>query len=333
MEMSVQPPALKLNDSELGDRQGLSHPAVIAVLVPCHNEEVSIANVVTGFARSLPSARIYVYDNNSTDRTIEKARAAGAIVLSETLQGKGNVVRRMFSDIEADIYVLVDGDDTYDADSAPAMIGLLRSEGADMVTGTRVTNIPEAYRRGHRLGNVTLTGIVRFVFGSRITDMLSGYRVLSRRFVKTFPALSSGFETETELTIHALELRMPLAELETPYRDRGEGSSSKLSTYKDGARILLTIVTLIKEERPLQFFGLIATIVFLTAIILGFPLLLEYRATHLVPRLPTAVLSAALVMISFLSFVCGLIMDSLSRARKEAKRLAYLAIRNRDLTF
>ena len=304
-------------------------PPRIAVLIPCHNEEVAIAKVVSGFAGALPSATIYVYDNNSSDRTIEKARAAGAIVASERLQGKGNVVRRMFSDIDADIYVLVDGDDTYDPSSALPMIELLSTEGADMVTGTRVTDIPAAYRRGHRMGNATLTGIVRIVFGSRITDMLSGYRVFSRRFVKTFPALSSGFETETELTIHALELRMPLAELETPYRDRAVGSSSKLSTYRDGARILLTIVTLIKEERPLQFFTIIAIVVFCAAMILGFPLLIEFRRTHLVPRLPTAILSAALVMISFLCQACGLIMDSLSRARKETKRLAYLSIGTR----
>ncbi|SFR96670.1 Glycosyltransferase, catalytic subunit of cellulose synthase and poly-beta-1,6-N-acetylglucosamine synthase [Granulicella pectinivorans] len=302
------------------------HSPRIAVLIPCHNEEVAIGNVVSGFAIALPTASIYVYDNNSTDKTMAKARAAGAIVAQETLQGKGNVVRRMFSDIDADVYVLVDGDDTYDAASAQAMIDLLYSECVDMVTGTRVTEIVAAYRRGHRFGNVALTGIVRFVFGSRITDMLSGYRVFSRRFVKTFPALSSGFETETELTIHALELRMPLAEMETQYRDRAEGSSSKLSTYKDGARILLTIVTLIKEERPLQFFTVISLVVFVTAMVLGFPLVLEFHRTHLVPRLPTAILSAAMVMISFLSFVCGLVMDTLSRARKEIKRLAYLSI-------
>ena len=259
-----------------------SMPPRIAVLIPCHNEEAAITNVVTGFARALPSAEIYVYDNNSTDQTVARARAAGAIVASETLQGKGNVLRRMFSDIDADIYVLVDGDDTYDPSSAPAMIDLLYAQGADMVTGTRVTEIKEAYRPGHRLGNVVLTGIVRLVFGSRITDMLSGYRIFSRRFVKTFPALSAGFETETELTIHALELRMPLAEMDTPYKDRGEGSASKLNTYKDGVRILLTIVTLIKEERPLRFFTAIAAIVFITAMILGFPLIIEYRATHLV---------------------------------------------------
>jgi glycosyltransferase involved in cell wall biosynthesis len=302
------------------------HSPRIAVLIPCHNEEVAIGNVVSSFAIALPTASIYVYDNNSTDKTMAKARAAGAIVAQETLQGKGNVVRRMFSDIDADVYVLVDGDDTYDAASAQAMIDLLYSECVDMVTGTRVTEIVAAYRRGHRFGNVALTGIVRFVFGSRITDMLSGYRVFSRRFVKTFPALSSGFETETELTIHALELRMPLAEMETQYRDRAEGSSSKLSTYKDGARILLTIVTLIKEERPLQFFTVISLVVFVTAMVLGFPLVLEFHRTHLVPRLPTAILSAAMVMISFLSFVCGLVMDTLSRARKEIKRLAYLSI-------
>jgi glycosyltransferase involved in cell wall biosynthesis len=301
----------------------------VAVIVPCHNEEVAITAVVVGFQRALPSAKIYVYDNNSTDKTVQMARAAGAIVATERLQGKGNVVRRMFSDIEADIYVLVDGDDTYDPDSAGPMIELLTAEGADMVTGTRVTESRGAYRRGHRLGNKMLTGIVRIVFGSRITDMLSGYRVFSRRFVKTFPALSSGFETETELTIHALELRMPLAEMDTPYRDRGEGSSSKLSTYKDGAGILLTIVTLIKEERPLQFFTVISFIVFVTAMVLGIPLILEFRQTHLVPRLPTAILSAALVMISLLCEVCGLVMDSLSRARKETKRLAYLSMGSR----
>ena len=299
----------------------------IAVLIPCYNEEVAIGKVVSGFAHALPSAKIYVYDNNSKDGTVDVARAAGAIVVTERLQGKGHVVRRMFSDVEADIYVLVDGDDTYEAASASHMIDLLLAEGADMVTGTRVTEIVAAYRPGHRMGNVTLTGIVRFVFGSRITDMLSGYRVFSRRFVKTFPALSSGFETETELTIHALELRMPLAEMETPYRDRAEGSTSKLSTYKDGMRILLTILTLIKEERPLQFFTIIAVLVFLAAMILGIPLITEFERTHLVPRLPTAILSAALVMLSFLSQVCGLVLDSLSRARKEAKRLAYLSIR------
>ena len=303
-----------------------ANPALrVAVLIPCYNEEASIARVVQAFARALPSAQIYVYDNNSTDRTTAVAREAGALVGHEQIKGKGNVVRRMFADIEADVYVLVDGDDTYDAATAQRMIDLLLDRGLDMVTGTRVTHIQAAYRPGHRLGNVVLTGMVARIFGERISDMLSGYRVFSRRFVKSFPSLSSGFETETEFTIHALELRMPLGEVETPYRDRGEGSSSKLSTYKDGARIFLTILHLVKEERPLQFFTLISVILFVTGVVLGFPLFLEFRRTHLVPRLPTGVLATGIMMLSFLSLVCGLVLDSVSRGRKEIKQLAYLA--------
>jgi glycosyltransferase involved in cell wall biosynthesis len=302
------------------------HPPRIAVLIPCHNEEVAIGHVVADFARALPQAAIFVYDNNSTDRTIEVARAAGAFVFTERLQGKGNVVRRMFSDIEADAYVLVDGDNTYDASSAVPMLNILFTEGVDMVTGTRVTNIPDAYRRGHRFGNALLTGIVASIFGDRITDMLSGYRVFSRRFVKSFPALSSGFETETELTIHALELRMPLAELETPYRDRAEGSTSKLNTYKDGVRIIFTILTLVKEERPLQFFSLCSLILFVLGVTLSIPIFIEFHRTHLVPRFPTAFLSVGIVLLSFLSLACGLILDSVARGRKEAKRMIYLAI-------
>ena len=298
----------------------------IAVLIPCHNEEAAIGKVVAAFARELPSAAIYVYDNNSTDRTIEVARAAGAFVSVERLQGKGNVVRRMFSDIEADAYVLVDGDDTYEAASAVPMLDMLFSEGIDMVTGTRVTNIAAAYRRGHRFGNAMLTGIVRSIFGNRITDMLSGYRVFSRRFVKSFPALSSGFETETELTIHALELKMPLGELETPYRDRGEGSTSKLNTYKDGVRILATIVALVKDQRPLQFFTICGVILFVLGVGLSVPILIEFHRTHLVPRFPTAILSTGIVLLSFLSMVCGLVLDSVARGRKEAKRMTYLSI-------
>jgi glycosyltransferase involved in cell wall biosynthesis len=298
----------------------------IAVLIPCHNEEAAIGKVVASFRRELPSAAIYVYDNNSTDRTIEVARAAGAFVSVEELQGKGNVVRRMFSDIEADAYVLVDGDDTYEAASAVPMLDMLFSEGIDMVTGTRVTNIAAAYRRGHRFGNVMLTGIVRSIFGDRITDMLSGYRVFSRRFVKSFPALSSGFETETELTIHALELKMPLGELETPYRDRGEGSTSKLNTYRDGVRILATIVSLVKDQRPLQFFTITGIILFVLGVGLSIPILIEFHRTHLVPRFPTAILSTGIVLLSFLSMVCGLILDSVARGRKEAKRMTYLSI-------
>ena len=298
----------------------------IAVLIPCHNEEVAIGHVVADFARALPQAAIFVYDNNSTDRTIEVARAAGAFVFTERLQGKGNVVRRMFSDIEADAYVLVDGDNTYDAASALPMLDILFTEGVDMVTGTRVTTIPDAYRRGHRFGNALLTGIVASIFGDRITDMLSGYRVFSRRFVKSFPALSSGFETETELTIHALELRMPLAELETPYRDRAAGSTSKLNTYRDGVRIIFTILTLVKEERPLQFFSLCSLILFVLGVTLSIPIFIEFHRTHLVPRFPTAFLSVGIVLLSFLSLACGLILDSVARGRKEAKRMIYLAI-------
>ncbi len=309
-----------------------AQPPRIAVLVPCHNEEAAVGNVVRAFARELPSAEIYVYDNNSTDRTVEVAHAAGARVGREQLKGKGHVIRRMFADIEADAYVLVDGDDTYDAASAQPMVDLLLGSDLDMVTGTRVTEIRAAYRTGHRAGNVLLTGIVTRIFGNRITDMLSGYRVFSRRFVKSFPVLSAGFEIETEFTIHALELRMPLGELTTPYRDRVEGSTSKLNTYKDGSRIFLTILHLVKEERPLQFFASIAAVLFLTAVILGFPLITEFRRTHLVPRLPTGVLATGLMMLSFLSLVCGLILDSVSRGRKEFKQLAYLAVDRRPFT-
>ncbi len=304
-------------------------PPRIAVLVPCHNEEAAVGNVVRAFARELPSAEIFVYDNNSTDRTVQVAHAAGARVGREQLKGKGHVIRRMFADIEADAYVLVDGDDTYDAASAQPMVDLLLGSDLDMVTGTRVTEIRAAYRTGHRAGNVLLTGIVTRIFGNRITDMLSGYRVFSRRFVKSFPVLSAGFEIETEFTIHALELRMPLGELDTPYRDRVEGSTSKLNTYKDGSRIFLTILHLVKEERPLQFFASIAAVLFFTAAILGFPLITEFRRTHLVPRLPTGVLATGLMMLSFLSLVCGLILDSVSRGRKEFKQLAYLAVDRR----
>ena len=298
----------------------------IAVLVPCYNEEAAIAKVVAGFRRELPTATVYVFDNNSTDRTVEVARAAGAVVAREPLQGKGHVIRRMFSDVEADIYILVDGDNTYEAASAVPMTEMLLIEGLDMVTGTRVTNIRAAYRRGHRFGNGLLTKIVASVFGNRITDMLSGYRVFSRRFVKSFPALSSGFETETEFTIHALELKMPVGEMDTPYRDRGEGSTSKLNTYRDGARILWTILNLIKDQRPLQFFITLALVLALTGIGLSIPIFIEFRRTHLVPRFPTAILSTGLELSAFILMVCGLVLDSVSRGRKEAKRMVYLSI-------
>jgi glycosyltransferase involved in cell wall biosynthesis len=307
----------------------LTKPATelkIAVLIPCYHEEAAITKVVTDFKASLPDATVYVYDNNSRDRTVDLARAAGARVYTEVLQGKGHVVRRMFSDIEADVYVLVDGDDTYDAKFAPAMIDKLLSERLDMLNGTRVTEIAAAYRRGHQLGNTALSGLVRRIFGSRIKDMLSGYRVFSRRFVKSFPALSSGFEIETELTIHALELAMPLGEMDTLYKDRPAGSASKLRTYSDGLRILRTIVMLVKDERPLIFFATAGMILFLIGLGLSIPIFIEFLRTHLVPRFPTAILSTGLVLMSFLSLVCGLILDSVARGRKELKRLTYLSI-------
>ena len=297
----------------------------IAVLVPCYNEEAAIGKVVRAFQRDLPEARVYVYDNNSNDRTVWEARAAGALVARETLQGKGHVIRRMFSDIEADVYVLVDGDNTYESASARPMVEMLVADGLDMVTGSRVTNIRAAYRLGHRFGNGLLTKIVGAVFGNRVTDMLSGYRVFSRRFVKSFPALSSGFETETEFTIHALELKMPLGEMETPYRDRPAGSASKLNTYRDGMRILWTIVNLIKDQRPLQFFSAVAAWLACTGLGLSIPIFLEFHRTHLVPRFPTAILSTGLVLLASLLLVCGLVLESVSRGRKEAKRMVYLA--------
>ena len=307
----------------------------IAVLIPCYNEEVAVPRVVAAFRAALPQATVYVYDNNSKDRTAEAARAAGAVVRGESLQGTGHVVRRMFADIVADAYVLVDGDDTYDAAAAPAMLRLLFEDRLDMVTGVRVT--PEevaaaAYRPGHQLGNAVLTGMVRQVFGDRISDMLSGYRVFSRRFVKSFPALASGFETETEFTVHALELKLPVGELRSTYKERPVGSMSKLNTYRDGFRILRTIVTLVQRERPLMFFSIIGAVLLLLAIILAVPLLQTFLATGLVPRLPTAVLSTGLVLLSFLSFACGLILDTVTRGRQEAKRIAYLAVPGPDFT-
>ena len=303
----------------------MTRPPTIAVLVPCYNEEVTIRTVVADFRRVLPEATIYVYDNNSTDRTSEMARAAGAVVRSEVLQGKGNVVRRMFADIEAEVYLLVDGDATYDAASAPAMIRRLVDDRLDMVNGARVTEVRAAYRPGHRFGNRLLTGLVAWTFGNGLTDMLSGYRVFSRRYVKSFPSLAVGFEIETELTIHALHLRMPIAEIATPYRERPSGSTSKLSTYRDGLRILWKILVFIKEERPMAFFSLIGLGFCLLAVVLMVPILREFLATGLVPRLPTAVLSMGLMTIGFISFACGLILDTVSRGRSEMKRMRYLS--------
>lgn len=298
----------------------------VAVLIPCYNEAVAIAKVVADFAAALPDAAIFVYDNNSSDPTAFVAKAAGAIVCRETLQGKGNVVRRAFADVEADIYVLVDGDDTYDAAAAPDMVRLLIEGRLDMVNGARVSDIAQAYRRGHRLGNRVLTGMVTSIFGNRISDILSGYRVFSRRFVKSFPALAGGFETEVEFTIHALNLKMPVDEVATRYKERPPGSTSKLNTFSDGARILRSIVLLVKEERPLSFFSSCAAVILLVSLILALPVVTEFWRSGLVPRLPTAVLASALALLSFLSLVCGLVLDSVARGRKEMKRLAYLAI-------
>ena len=298
----------------------------IAVLIPCYNEAVAIPRVVAGFKAALPGAAIHVYDNNSTDNTAEAARLAGATVGREMLQGKGHVVRRMFADVEADIYVLVDGDDTYDAGSAPALVALLQEQRLDMVTAVRQSGEDHTHRRGHKAGNIVLTGLVARLFGARVSDMLSGYRVFSRRFVKTFPALAGGFETETEFTVHALQLAMPLGELPSAYRERPPGSASKLRTITDGLRILRLILLLVKDERPLPFFSLCAAGLFALGLLLGIPVVLEFWRTGLVPRLPTAIVSAALIALSSLSLACGLILDSVGRGRREVKRLAYLAV-------
>jgi glycosyltransferase involved in cell wall biosynthesis len=297
----------------------------IAVLVPCYNEEAAVASVVAGFRQALPSAQIYVYDNNSKDRTVAIAREAGAEVRSERRQGKGHVVRRMFADVDADIYVLVDGDATYDAPSAPRMIERLVSEHLDMVVGLRVDQVKAAYRAGHRTGNWMLTSFLSDTFGQAFTDILSGYRVFSRRFVKSFPVLSDGFEIETELTVHALELSMPVAEIETPYYARPEGSFSKLNTWGDGFRILNTILKLYRTEKPLRFFSAIGAFLALVSIGLAIPILVTYLQEGLVPRLPTAVLSTGLMIVAVLSVSSGLVLDTVTRGRREMKLLAYLS--------
>jgi glycosyltransferase involved in cell wall biosynthesis len=297
----------------------------IAVLVPCYNEEAAVAAVVKGFRQALPAAQIYVYDNNSRDRTADVAREAGAEVRSERRQGKGHVVRRMFADIDADVYVLVDGDATYDAPSAPRMIEKLLAEHLDMVVGLRIDQEEAAYRRGHRTGNWMLTSFLSSVFGQAFKDILSGYRVFSRRFVKSFPVLSDGFEIETELTVHALELAMPVAEVETPYYARPEGSFSKLNTWGDGFRILRTILKLYRTEKPLRFFTAIGAFLALVSIGLAIPILVVYLETGLVPRLPTAVLSTGLMIVAVLSVSSGLVLDTVTRGRREMKLLAYLS--------
>lgn len=300
--------------------------SAIAVLLPCYNEERTIAATVAAFHKALPTATIYVYDNNSRDRTIDEAQAAGAVVRHERLQGKGHVIRRMFADIDADIYVLADGDNTYDAASAPMLVGKLLAERFDMVVGARApTDDPAAFRRGHRFGNRMITSVVGHIFGDTFEDMLSGYRVFSKRFVKSFPAMALGFETETELTIHALHLNMPVAEVRTPYAARPVGSASKLSTFRDGLRILKTVLVLFKEERPFVFFTLICVVLAIVSIILIVPIVLEFLRTGLVPRLPTAVLSASIMLLAFLSLASGLILETVSRGRRELKRLIYLS--------
>ncbi|HUS30303.1 MAG TPA: glycosyltransferase family 2 protein [Kofleriaceae bacterium] len=297
----------------------------IAVLVPCFNEAAAIAKVVNDFKTSLPTARVYVYDNNSTDETVPVAAAAGAEVRSETRRGKGNVVRRMFQDVDADVYIMVDGDDTYDAAVAPQLVEQLVEDNLDMLVGKRVETHQAAYRMGHRLGNRVLTGLVAWLFGSQIDDMLSGYRVFSRRFVKSFPSFSREFEIETELTVHALQMKMAIAEVDTNYKERPPGSVSKLRTFRDGWRILVTIINLMRNERPLLFFGLLGMLFLGTAVGLALPVFLEYLDTGYVRRFPTAILSFSLGVVAVISWATGLILDLVAHVRRETKKLAYLS--------
>ena len=297
----------------------------VAVLVPCYNEALTVAAVVKGFRASLPDATIFVFDNNSTDGTAEVARAAGAQVRFEAAPGKGNVVRRMFADIDADWYIMVDGDATYDATAAPRLVKTAVAGGYDMVNVAREETGERAYRAGHRFGNRLLTGLVGGIFGVRTTDMLSGYKIFSRRFVKSFPAMSSGFEIETELMVHVLELRLPVAEISAPYGERPEGSSSKLATYREGFIILRLIGILVQRERPLEFFTTMAGLLALVSLILGVPVVWTFAETGLVPKLPTAMLAASLMLASLLAIAVGLILNAIAHTRREAKRLAYLA--------
>jgi glycosyltransferase involved in cell wall biosynthesis len=298
----------------------------IAVLLPCYNEEAAIGATIAGFRAALPDATIYVYDNNSRDRTREIATSAGAIVRAERQQGKGHVVRRMFADIDADVYVMADGDLTYDPSAAPAMVDLLLAEQFDMIVGTRRHGEKEAYRGGHVIGNKIFTGLLSGLFGRSFSDIFSGYRVFSRRFVKSFPVLSSGFEIETEISVHALELRMPVGEVETVYAARPQGSQSKLSTYSDGWRILRTIVTLYRIERPVLFYGAIGAFLVALALVLASPLVITYLNTGLVPRVPTAILVTGMMIVAVLCFFAGLILDTVTRGRREVRRLYYLSL-------
>jgi glycosyltransferase involved in cell wall biosynthesis len=301
-------------------------PARIAVLLPCYNEEAAIGETVAGFRAALPGATVYVYDNNSRDRTREIAAKAGAVVRTEGQQGKGHVVRRMFADIDADVYLMADGDLTYDPKAAPAMVDLLLASQLDMVVGTRRHEAKDAYRGGHVLGNKVFTGLLAGLFGRSFSDIFSGYRVFSRRFVKSFPVLSSGFEIETEISVHALELRMPVGEVETAYAARLEGSESKLSTWSDGWRILKTIITLYRIERPVLFYGSIGALLVALAVVLAIPLVVTYANTGLVPRFPTAILVTGMIIVAVLCFFAGMILDTVTRGRREVRRLAYLSL-------
>jgi glycosyltransferase involved in cell wall biosynthesis len=317
---SALPRRARFNEQSASERK----PRV-AVLVPCHNEAVTIGKVVADFRAALPGAEVMVYDNASTDATRSVASAAGAQVRSETRKGKGFAVRRMFADVAADIYVLVDGDDTYDAAAAPALIARLMDNQLDMVVGKRVHQSAQAYRPGHRFGNWLLTSLINWAFGAHVTDMLSGYRVITRRFVKSFPALSSGFEIETELTVHALEMGVAFQETPIIYRERPEGSVSKLNSIRDGMRILRFVARLVREQRPLEFFSACATLMLLGALFFGVPVIGDYLRTGLVPRQPTWIGAMSLALLSFLSYVCGLVLDGVSLSRREARRIAYLA--------
>ncbi|HEY6094254.1 MAG TPA: glycosyltransferase [Gallionellaceae bacterium] len=310
----------------MNNTQDNSYPNRIAVLLPCYNEGLSIRQVVKNFCDSLPDATIYVYDNNSTDNTVEEARRAGAVVRTERWPGKGNVVRRMFSDVEADVYVMADGDGTYDASKSPEMVRRLLDEHLDMVVGTRKNVYENAHRQYHGAGNRLFNKLYRTLFGPSFNDIFSGYRVFSRRFVKSFPAVSSGFEIETEMSVHASQLRLPVAEIATDYGSRAEGSVSKLRTVRDAMRILVTLLILYKEIRPARFFGLLATALSVMAVVLVMPLILTYLETGLVPRFPTAILVTGMVLLSAIFLVCGLILDSVARGRLEQKRLWYMAV-------
>jgi glycosyltransferase involved in cell wall biosynthesis len=300
--------------------------AEVAVIIPCFNEASAIAGVVADFREALPASKIYVYDNNSADKTVSEAKGAGAILRSEARQGKGQVIARALADVDADVYVIVDGDGTYDASSARELVVHLLSNGLDFVNGARVSGDPKSYRAGHRFGNWLLSNAVGVIFNRGVRDMLSGLKVMSRRFVRSFPCLSSGFEIETEITVHALELRMPLDELRVPYRERPDGSNSKLKTYRDGMRIARLIFKLVRVEKPVLFFGAISAVLTAVAAALGISLFREYQATGLVPRFPTAILATGMVLVAVVSAACGIILENVSLGRRESKRMVYLSV-------